>query len=460
MSTTLPTNFPPLIPRLKTIVNARRFLHNPIIPLRQYIEEYGETFAFHLGGMKYGIISIDPDVNQHILQKNNRNYVKSHIQTDVLGRFTGKGLLTSNGEYWLKQRRLIQPGFHKAKLASLTNLMQRIVSQTCDELAVKSENNQPVEINHDMLNITFKIIAHSLFSTHSSSTTLDELEEHVTILQKFIIRQIRQPYLHWWFNLSGKTQQHVNISNKSRTILLDIIKDRKNDSNSYDDLLDMLLSARYEDTNEGMTNEQLLNESLILFAAGHETTANALAWLTYLLSQHPNVVEKLRAELEEKLGNRTPQFEDLRNLTYTTQVLQETMRLYPPAWITDRIALEEDEIKGFRIPKGAMVNTFIYGAHHSAKYWDNPEEFRPERFEKENMKQKHKFAYFPFGGGPRLCIGNSFAMMEMQLVLAEIVRRFDFTLVSEQNIEIQPLITLRPKEGIWIKLKEHKGVIV
>jgi len=445
---------PPLVPRIKTLTNATRFLANPTIPLAQYVRDYGETFAFYLGGMKYGILSIDPEVNQHILQKNNKNYHKSHIQKQFLGRFTGPGLLTSDGDYWLKQRRLIQPGFHRAKLAALTEIMQEVVDEVSDKLELVSQEGKTVEMSHLLLEFAFKIIAKSLFSRDYSDKLMEEVDDNITKIQKYVVRLIRQPYLHWWFRLSQKDKKHEELSQETRGILLKIIHERKKSTQPYDDLLDMLLSSKYEDTGEGMSDKQLLDETLILFAAGHETTANALSWMTYLLAEHPEVVKKMRAELEEKIGDKKPSFTDLRELTYLTQVIKESMRLYPPAWVTDRVALEDDEVKGYKIPKGTIVTCYIYGAHHHEKYWESPEAFIPERFEKEHMKNQASFTYFPFGGGPRLCIGNNFAMMEMQLVLAELVRRFDFELAPNQHIEIQPLITLRPKEGILMKL--HK----
>jgi cytochrome P450 len=212
----------------------------------------------------------------------------------------------------------------------------------------------------------------------------------------------------------------------------------------------MLLDARYEDTGEGMNDQQLFEECAILFVAGHETSANALAWTWYLLAQHPDVVQKAREELATVLGDRQPTFEELPKLEYLSQIIEESMRVYPPAWITDRIAAEDDEWNGIKIAKGVVVVTYFYGAHHSPNYWQNPEQFDPERFSKENKKQHIPFAYSPFGGGPRLCIGNNFAIMEMQLVLATMLRAYNFELIPNQTVIPQPLITLRPKTGIWM----------
>lgn len=218
----------------------------------------------------------------------------------------------------------------------------------------------------------------------------------------------------------------------------------------------MLLETRYEDTGEGMTDQQLLEESLILFVAGHETSANALAWTWYILCQHPEVVEKIRAEIKTVLGDQTPTFETITQLEYLHQVIQESMRLYPPAWITDRIPIEDDECEGHFLPKDKIVGIYIYGVHHSPLYWPDPEKFDPARFTKEEIKNRPAYAYLPFGGGPRFCIGSNFAMMEMQLILSRMIQRFDIELVPDQMIELSPLITLRPKNGIHVQVKQRE----
>lgn len=443
----------PTIPRWRTLSNAFRFMENPIPVLDEFMEEKGETFRFYLGGIMPSLLSIDPEINQHVLQKNHRNYKKSKIQTEVLAQYVGKGLLTIDGDYWLRQRRLIQPGFHKKKLEALCQLMQEVIEETTDEIEAKIKENNTIEISECMMDLAYNVIVKSLFSSDMKEEQRDKLGDGITAVQSFVIKQIRQPYLHWWNNVSGKTQKHLEISNTIRDILLEVVVERKNKGLRRDDLLDMLLESRYEDTGEAMTDEQLVYELAILFAAGHETSANALAWTWYLLTQNPETIQKLRAEFDDVLGDRKPTFEDLRKLRYTTQVIKESMRMYPPAWITDRVAVEDDEINGLKIPKGCIITVYIYGSHYNPKYWDKPKEFRPERFSKEKVKARPNFAYFPFGGGPRLCIGNSFAMMEMQLTLVEMLRRFDFTLSPNQTIVEQPLVTLRPKNGIKLDIK-------
>ncbi len=437
-----------------TIRNAFRIVKNPLPVINEIIEEKGDTFSMHMGGGKKAIFTADPEIAQYVMQKNNRNFRKSEIQTHLLAKYAGKGLLTSEGDYWLRQRRLIQPGFHRAKLAALTDIMLKVVQESFNDLDQLAHTNEVFDICDEMTKMAFNVVAKSLFTTSVQDEELTELNDNIQSIQEYIIKKLRQPYLGWWFFLSGKGKLQLQKSKESRNIILNIIKDRRASGDSYDDLLDMLLESKYEDTHQGMTDLQLLDETLILFVAGHETSANALAWAFYLLSKYPDATKKIRDEYQTVVGDRKIEFSDFPKLTYTTQVIQETMRLYPPAWITDRLTNETDEIKGFTISKNKMVALFIYGLHHSKTLWDEPEKFKPERFTKENIKSKPPFSYMPFGGGPRLCIGNNFAMMEMQMVLIELLKRYDFSLEKNQNIEAMPYITLQPKYGIKMRIRK------
>ena len=446
----------PSISRYYSIKNLKRFVSNPINVLKEYIEKKGDTFSIHISLNQKAIVSCNPDFIQHVLQKRHRNYHKSPIQTKTLSRYLGRNLLTSDGPYWLKQRRLIQPGFHRDRLTALVNIMLKEVDTFLDHLDKKVDTQNEIEIVHEMMEVAFRVVAKSLFSTSLKEKDLNHLSANVTELQEFIIKQVRMPFLNPWFKISGQIKKMDQRTNESNKIVLGYISERRNNKSDQNDLLNMLLEARYEDTGEGMTDEQLLGETLILFVAGHETSANALSWAWYLLSQNEKVVAKIREELSTVLGDRDPIFSDFPKLTYLTQVIQETMRLYPPAWITDRISIEEDEINGFPIPSNVMMAPFIYGVHHHPDFWPNPEKFDPSRFEKDKVKQRHSYAYLPFGGGPRLCIGNNFAMMEMQLIIARMLQRYDFELVKNHPIDLQPLVTLRARHGIKLKIRKIK----
>ena len=443
-------NWPQAVPKYRSFANATKFISNPIPILSRQLEQYGDSYTFYMGGMKKSIVTADADFVQHVLQKGHRKYQKSYIQTETLAEYIGRGLLTAEGPYWLKQRRLIQPGFHRNTLAGLTALMRDEIEATLDQWPV---SDQPVNI-YEMLNhLTFRIVARSLFSTDLDEHGLQELSDLITVVQEFIIREVRQPFFHWWFKMSGLIRKHIALAHNAQSIIQKVIDARRQAPSHADDLMNMLLAARYEDGSP-MSDQQLIDESLILFVAGHETSANAMSWTLYLLCQYPEILEKLAAEISEVVGDKQINFEDISRLQYMRQVIEESMRLFPPAWVSDRVSIEDDEICGFSFPANTIVILYFYGLHHNPKYWDRPEEFNPDRFDPKFNKERHPFAYAPFGGGPRLCIGNHFAMMEMQLMLAEIVRRFNFTM-EQKALDLQPLVTLRPRGGMFMRLKNR-----
>ena len=445
----------PAVPRWKSLRNSLRFAHNPISIIDQYVAKYGETYEFHLGGVVKGILTVDPGLAQHVLQKEHRKWRKSPVQTERMGYFLGNGLLTSDGDYWLRQRRLIQPGFHRKRLAGLVEIMSSEIDDFLEdrfEPAVAA--GQRVDMSPMMMELAFRVVAKSLFTTDLEEEDLHFLSAAISDVQAFITRTFRQPYLIPWFRFSGQYQTHKALANKYEDIILRYIHARRRSNDNYDDLLQMLLDSRYEDTDQGMSDRQLVEESAILFAAGHETTANALSWAWYLLGKHPEVVDRLRQEHREVLNGQPPGFDTLPQLEYTQQVINEVMRLYPPAWITDRLCIEDNQYAQHLLPKGSRVVTYIYGIHHRPDLWEEPEAFRPERFSKEARKEQHPFAYLPFGGGPRLCIGNNFALMEMQLVLIKMLQRYEIELVPGFEPGLQPLITLRPRNGVLVHVKK------
>jgi cytochrome P450 len=442
----------PSVPRLRTVLNSFRFVRVPLEVLDGYLKGNGDTMKIFIGGVYPAILTTNPEIIQHVLQKNHRNYKKSSIQLDTLARYLGHGLLTSEGEYWLRQRRLIQPGFHRQRLGALCELMLDVIDERLDRLARQSENGAPADMYPHMMETAFRIMARSLFSVDMPEEELRALSKHITALQEFMIREIRQPFMKPWFRLNGQMRRHLRLTQSVRDIILRYIRERRRSGESRDDLLQMLLDVRYEDTGEAMSESQILDEAIILLVAGHETSACALAWTCYLLGRHPEAARRMRAEYDAVLGASRPNFDDLAQLTYTLQVIEESMRLYPPAWITDRIAIDDDEVAGLPIPAGMVMAIYIYGAHRSAAVWEDSERFDPERFEKNRRKAHPPFSYLPFGGGPRLCIGNNFALMEMQLVMARLLRRFDLELLPGQSINPLPLITMRPKEGVRMRL--------
>jgi cytochrome P450 len=425
-------------------------IRNPVEVFARYTAELGDTFVFHFGGVKKVLVSSSPVILQHVLKSNYENYQKSEIQMKRMHHFLGNGLLTSHGNYWLRQRRLIQQGFRRDQLAALASSMHDAIEDAVMQFD-KEIQTGPVDICPHMMRITFGMVTRSLFSTRLKDEDIDLISMAISSIQEFMVRQIVQPYLSPWFALSGELQKHEDMRARGDNIILNYIKQRRRDGGEHHDLLQILLDARYSDTGAGMTDEQILSESMQLLVAAHETSSNVLGWTLYLLCKHPECIEKIRDELDRTLGDARLGFSDIANLEFTTQVLEESLRLYPPFWIVDRVALADDQIMDVAIPKGTTVIGFIYGAHHAAKHWKDPARFIPERFSKGNKKNHTAFTHLPFGGGPRGCIGSSYAMLQMLMVISFVLRRYEFELASDQEIEARPLIILRPKNGIRMR---------
>jgi cytochrome P450 len=302
------------------------------------------------------------------------------------------------------------------------------------------------------MRLTLHIVGRALL-TMDLTAHADQVGRNMTIanqsLSEFNLSTL-MPWLPSPANLRFK-----KATRELRSLVLKIIADRRREGRDYGDLLSMLLAVRDEETGEGMNDEQLRDEVLTLILAGHETTATALSWIWYLLSQHPEVEAKLHAELDEVLGGRTPAMSDLANLNYTGMVVDEAMRLYPPVWGVGRAAIDDDEIMGYRIPKGSNLALVQWFAHRHPAFWENPEGFEPERFSAERSAGRPRYAFFPFGGGPRMCIGNIFALTEAQLVLAAVAQRYRLRMVPGHRIELQPLVTLRSRYGVKVTLERR-----
>jgi len=444
----------PHISLIKNLVNLGKFVDNPALYFKDVLDRNNglATMSLPYGGV---LLTDRPEVMQHVLQKNNKNYTKTRVVSELLKKQIGNGLLTSEGEYWLKQRRAIQPGFHRKRLEGISTIMVAEINKYLDEVFdAYAETEQEVDIAKEMTELAFKIVSKSLFGTEVEDDKLEVIEEVVSQSQQFLVDQVRKPILKPWFHISGAYKRNEEIKAQGDALIMEIIKERLASTEEHSDLLDMLIQTRYED-GSGMTDQQLLEEAVILYVAGHETSANAMAWMWYLLAIHPEIEEKVLQSVDESIGDQAPSFEKLRDLGYCLQVVEETMRLYPPAWVIDRKPLADDEFEGIPIKKENDVLCFIYGVHRSKRYWEDPETFDPERFTAENKAKQVPFSYMPFGGGPRLCIGNNFALMEMQFVLAMMIKRYRFKVVENQEIDINPMITLRPRHGIKVILKKR-----
>ncbi|MGA7446612.1 MAG: cytochrome P450, partial [Terriglobales bacterium] len=398
---------------------------NPVQILSRYNEIYGDTFWIRIGGLKEAMVTIDPAVIQHVLKTNAENYQKSEIQVKRMGHFLGKGLLTTHGEPWRTQRRLIQTGFDRKQLDALSSIMQDSLADSLRDFDGQIRRG-PVDIYPHLMKITFAMVARSLFGARLKDEDIDLVSHTICTVQEFIVRQTLQPYLNPWFAVSGELRRHEAMRTRADAILLEYIKKRRNEPPGHD-LLQTLMDARYTD-GEGMPDELILSESMQLLVAGHETSSNALSWLFYLLSSRPDCLERVRREFDSVLGDAPITYSDVPKFEFTTQVICEALRLYPPFWMVDRMAVADDRVGDVAIPRGSMVIVYVYGAHHARRFWQNPENFDPERFTKENEKLRPPFTYLPFGAGPRGCIGGNYAMLQILMILSDLLRKYDFQL--------------------------------
>jgi hypothetical protein len=429
-----------LISRFQVLKNARRILKNPLPFHHENFEKYGDCFKVQLSTKQIVLFTRSPGLIKHILQKQHRNFEKSPLQTVDLAKYVGHGILTSNGEHWRTHRRMVQPAFHKKKLHNLMGVMREAILMELERI----KPSKVQDVFPLMGDLAFQVVAKSLFSSSDIRERMSRLQSITEANQRMLIKEMRKPYLKWWYRHSGKIDRHLKLAGEGKKLLLEIIEERRKSGLKIDDLLDMLLKARYEDGSP-MSDAQLLDEVLILFTAGHETTANALSFTLFLLASHPDIQERVYEEVSKvdfEEGN-VDLMQGIMQLQLVKQCLEEALRLYPPAYVIDRIAIEDDSYEGLSLPKGTLVLMSLYELHRYTDFWERPMDFDPSRFDGADKKDYGDY-YYPFGAGPRMCVGNNFAMYEMIIAIAEIVKKYEISSPVE-NMEINPLISLKPK---------------
>jgi cytochrome P450 len=410
---------------------------------------YGDVVSLRLGTRRVCLVT-HPDFIEQVLVTRNQDFRK-HFALRLNPLVLGKGLLTSEGDFWLRQRRLIQPAFSRARLAGYAPAMIEATQRMLAGWAA----GQTREIYADMMALTLAITAQTLFDADVDSGAGD-VGRALQLLQENFVKQFNSLIqVPMWL----PTRQNLRIRRAVRRldeIIYGFIHQRRQSGVEKKDLLSLLLRARDLDGSQ-MTDQQLRDEAMTIFLAGHETTALVLSWTWYLLSRHPEVEELLASEVHAVLGGRLPTFEDVPKFTVLEQVVLESMRLYSPAYLLGREALRDCEVGSYRVPGGTTVLMPQWVVHRDPRFFEDPESFRPQRWTPAFQKQLPKFAYFPFGGGPRLCIGNTFAMMELVLVLAMITQKYRFTLQPGLVVEPWPTFTLRPRQGILAPLCKRAG---
>jgi cytochrome P450 len=392
----------------------------------------------------------NPEDIEYVLSTQAKNFIKSRsVRSPFFQRLVGNGLLTSEGEFWRRQRRLAQPAFHRQRISSYGDVMVEYARRMMSSW----QDGEARDVHRDMMRLTLEIVVKTLFNADVSG----EADKVGRVLSQIVKPFASQATLKWILDNRLPTPAHRRFNKAAKEIdeiVYRIISDRRASGYDRGDLLSMLLEAHDEDGGQ-MTNRQLRDEVMTLFLAGHETTALTLSWAWHLLALNPDAEKRFHAELDEVLAGKVPTAADLPRLKYTEMILKESMRLYPPAYGVGRESIEECEIGGFRMPAKTQVFMFQWATQRDPRFFDQPNSFYPERWTDDFANRLPKYAYFPFGGGPRACIGNYFAMMEVVLVLATIGARFRLALVPDHSVSLLPAMSLRPGDGIKVVVQQR-----
>jgi cytochrome P450 len=428
------------------------FRRQPLHFLTELHDHYGDIAQFRLAIWPTVFIN-HPDYIKHVLQDNHRNYNKDAPYFQISRPVAGNGLVTVvGGNDWLRQRRLVQPAFHHQRIAALGTLITDATNVMLQQWDTYARERQVFDVVEEMSSVTLQIVSKSLFNVDVSAKT-NSFRQAFSQVLAFLISYMSMPFPPLFIPTPGNRRFRSAIETMD-TIAYEIIRNRRKLQEDVGDFLSILLNA-VDENGQGMDDKLLRDEIITLLLAGHETSANVLAWTWYSLTQHPEIEERLHAELDQILVGRIPTVEDLPQLSYTRMVLEEAMRLYPPAWLLMRRAIQDDEIGGYCIPANSTLLWSTYFSHRHPDFWEKPEQFYPDHFSEELSAKRSRHAFIPFGNGPRICPGNVFAMTEMQLILATIAQQYRVSLASGYRVELEPLMTIRPKNGVLVSI-EHR----
>jgi cytochrome P450 len=430
----------------------REFRRDVLGLMMESTRVHGDVVRFRLGRQVIHLLN-HPEHVQNVLLRNHQNFDKGTRSASFIKAVTGDSLLTANGEFWQRQRRLLQPAFHRQIIASVTSRMTESTGRLLDDWRLRGMESGPLDVASEMMRLTYTIVGRTLFSADVGPDA-GTINRAMQVILPHTFERLGHV-----FNWPGwvPTPANLRFSRALRAIdttVFRIIDEHRRsmngDASEHGDLLTMMLRMRDENSGEGLDDRQLRNETITFLLAGHETTANALTWIFHLVSRHPDVERRLREEADAVLGGRVPTFEDLPRLVYTKMTVMEAMRLYPPIWIIERRVIRDDEAGGFHLPAGSAVVIAPYALHRHPSFWNDPEKFDPSRFE-----QPPPDAYIPFGAGPRFCIGREFAMLEAQVITAMVLQAFSLQPFPGHQVEPWPGITLRSRHGLLMTVRER-----
>lgn len=425
-----------------------QFLRDPFDFLIEARDRYGDIYELDLGLNRVVILN-HPRHAQHIFLDNAANYRKGGAMWDTLRVMLGNGLVVSEGDYWLRQRRMIQPHFHRQRIALMAERMLDVIDES---LAQWPNQADAFNAGEAMSPITMNVILKTMFGVGLDPEEMNRAGEAITYTLNYLMLGALTGSLPQWLPVPGR-KRNLQARQTFDTIIFRLIERKRQAKIEDGSMLSMLMDTVDEETNEQMTAQELRDEVATFFAAGYDTTSIALAWTLHYLTHEPEVAQKLQAEVDKVLGGRRPTMMDLRQMPYSRMVLQETLRIRPSSWLVPRTAVADDEIDTYHIPAGAMLLSLNYMYHHHPEQWHEPERFDPERFTPERMARRHRYAWVPFGAGQRMCIGRDFALMEGQLALIRMVQQFHLAAVPGREAQPHLSGTLRPKGGVWVQLQ-------
>lgn len=428
------------------------FKQRPLASLSSWWRQHGDALRFRLGPKTLYLFS-HPDLAEEILIKQSDRFVKVYDpqRPTGLALVLGNGLVTSSGETWKRHRRIIQPIFHRSRMAAMADRMAQVGEQRI--AAWEGRAGCTLNIAAEMMQLALEVISQTMFST-SMTQHIDRISHALQVSIKYAFDSFSNPLMLPLWIPTARNREFRSVMQFMDGLMYGLLAERRRTGSSQGDLLDLLLQARDEETGMGLTDQELRDEALTIFAAGHETTANALAWTWYLLATHPQAKARFHEEVDRVLQGRPPTADDLQHLPYTRAVFDESLRLYPPAPAVQRKAATDCTVGGVSLPEGAFVLVGTSNLHRHPDFWRNPEEFLPERWLNDD-RPRSRYTYIPFGAGPRACVGIHFASVEGPLLLALIGRRYDLQLAQER-VEPELMVTLRPKGGLHMTLQPRK----
>jgi cytochrome P450 len=416
-------------------------------------ERYGDIYTLDLGFLRWVIVN-QPRHAEYVLRENSQNYRKGAAIWEMIRTILGNGLVVSEGDFWLRQRRMIQPHFHHKQLAGLTGAMVAAAAEGLQRWDEAAATQQPLDLLPSFSALAMRVIARALFGQGLAEADIDRVSQNMAFVLDYLMVGALTSSLPRWLPIPGASRYRA-ARREFDALVAQKIRQERNAHTPSDSLLALLIRMVDEESGEAMTDSQLSDEVKTFFLAGYETTSLTLTWSLSLLSQHPQVMDKLRAEVDTVLAGRQPSFADLPALTYTRMVIQEVMRLRPAAWWVPRTAVVDDVIDGYAIPAGTTVVPLIYGIHHHPEIWSEPDRFDPQRFTSEQVAQRHKLAYLPFGMGQRQCIGKDLALMEAQIILAMLVQRYELTAVPGSPVLPKLSTTLKPNRSVLMRVEQR-----